>query len=222
MSFLRGLFGKKPEGEPAPVRAIAGVDLPLGLRPGGALALDTTVFDAAGEAFGFAPPRGHNLIEAYGQIDLGAGAILHRFYLTDDAFLQVNTTAGAIDEMKYFVFHETKQPANQAAFKRWVESGSAIGGTDIDVEGRRYTRVWGDEGDTGWIPPVTFDEKVYRGRPPVLDYDLTHYCMLYQRDIAALGRTESLLVSAEDYGPSEFCVTYALGIDVTTADLDIT
>jgi len=224
VSFFGKLFGKKEAPALAgPVREIAGIELPLGLRPGGAIALDTTMFDAAGDAFGFAPPRGHNVIEAYGQLDLGAGAVLHRFYLTEDAFLQVNTTAGAIDEMKYFVFHETKQPANQAAFKRWVESGSQIGAPRVDLEGRAYVRVWGDEGDaSAWIPPVTFDEKVYRGRPPVLDYDLTHYAMLYQREIASLARTESLLISAEDYGPSEFCVTYALGIDVTTADLDIT
>ncbi len=221
MRWLKNMLGTKPV-EDAPALAINGIELPLGLRLGGAVALDTALFDAAGSAFGFVAPRGHCVIEAYGQIDLGAGAMLHRFYLTEDAFLQVNTTSGAVDEMKYFVFHETRQPANQAAFKDWVRPGSALGGLDVEIERHRYTRVWGDDPAAGWVPPVVFEEQVWRGRPPKLDDELTHYAMLYQREIAALERVESLLISAEDYGPSEFCVVYSLGIDVSTADLDIT
>ena len=222
MSWLDGLRGKRSRDDDAPVRAIAGVELPLGLRPGGAVALDPTPFQVAGSEFGFVPPRGDVLIEAYGQIDLGAGAVLHRFYLSEDAFLQVNTTAGAIDGMKYFVFHETRNPDNQAAFRAWVEPGSLLGAQAQEIAGRRYLRVWGDSPGRAWVPPVAFEERVYRGRPPVLDYDLTHYAMLYQREIPALGRTESLLVSAEDYGPAEYCVVYSLGIDVTTADIEVT
>lgn len=222
MRWLGGIFGKDTPADAGPVSRIGGVELPLGLRPGGAVALDPTPFDAAREQFGFVAPRGHNLIEAYGQVDLGAGAMLHRFYFTEDAFLQVNTTSGVVDEMKYFVFHETRQPANQAAFKAWVEPGSLLGAQHLEVAGRRYRRVWGESDDSAWVPPVVFEEKLYRGRPPALDDDLTHYCMLFQRAIAALDRTETLLVSAEDYGPNEFCVVFSLGIDVTTADLDIT
>lgn len=46
--------------------------------------------------------------------------------------------------------------------------------------------------------------------------------MLYSRDVPELQREEFLLVTGEDSGPNEFCVTYAVGIDVTVADLDIT
>jgi hypothetical protein len=69
---------------------------------------------------------------------------------------------------------------------------------------------------------VVFDERVFRGRPATFAYALTHYSMLYQREVPAGARIESLLVSAEDYGPDEFCVTYSVGVDVTTADLEIT
>lgn len=222
MSWLRGLFGDKPAPDGGPVRAIGGVELPLGLRLGGAVGLDTTAYTMHAGAFLFAPPSGSHIVEAYGAVDLGAGAMLHRFYLTEDAFLQVNTTAGAVDEMKYFVFHETKNPATIADFRAWVKPGALLGGPLIELDGRRYRRVWGESEDARWVPPVVLDEKVYRGRPPALDYDLTHYCMLYQRDVDGAHRTESLLVSAEDYGPDEFCVTYSVGVDVTTADLDIT
>ena len=61
-----------------------------------------------------------------------------------------------------------------------------------------------------------------RHDPPRRDDDLTHYAMLYRRALPGLDRDEFLLVTGEDYGPSEFCVTYAIGLDLTTADLDIT
>lgn len=227
MSWLKNLFGggEKAErlaAESAPVSAIEGVELPMGIRLGGAVALDQTAFELGGAAFGFAPPKGHVVIEAYGRVDLGAGALLHRYYLSEDAFVQVNTTAGVVDEMKYFVFHETKHPATQRAFEAWVEQGSLLGATQAVVGGNVYRRVWGESADARWAPPVVFDEKIYRGRPPKFDYDLTHYCMLFQRELPGLGRVESLLISAEDYGPDEFCVTYSIGVDVTSADLDIT
>ncbi len=222
MNWLRGVFGTPKEGDTGPVREIAGVELPLGLRLGGAVALDTMAFKLARDAFLFVPPEGNVIIEAYGAVDLGGAAMLHRFYLSEDAFVQVNTTSGSVDEMKYFVFHETKHPATIAAFRAWVEPGALLGGATLDLDGRRYRRVWGESEDARWAPPVVLDEKVYRGRPAKLDYDLTHYCMLYQRDVDGSGRTESLLVSAEDYGPDEFCITFSVGVDVTTADLDIT
>ncbi len=221
MRWVKSLFGAKTEDE-GPALAIGGVELPLGLRLGGAVALDTALFDAAGDAFGFVAPRGHQLIETYGQIDLGAGSILHRFYLSDDAFLQVNTTAGVIDEMKYFVFHDTRRPSNQAAFKEWVREGSTLGSAQIEIANRRYARVWGDDQAHAWAPPVVFEEVLFSGRPPAKSDELTHYAMLYEREIPSLDRTESLLLSAEDYGPNEFCVVYSLGIDVSSADLDIT
>jgi len=222
MNWLKRTFGAKPAVDDGPVSRIDGVDLPLGLRLGGAVALDSLLFSASGGQFGFVAPAGHQLIEAYGRIDLGGGALLHRFYLAEDAFLQVNTTSGVVDELKYFVFADTRQPANHAAFEAWVKPGSALGNGSVEQQGRHYQRVWGDAPLSQWVPPVSFEERVYRGRPPKQDDDLTHYAMLYQRKIPALERMESLLISAEDYGPDEFCVVYSLGIDVSSADLDIT
>ena len=46
--------------------------------------------------------------------------------------------------------------------------------------------------------------------------------MLYQREVPGLDRYEYLLVSAEDYGPDEYCITFSIGVDVTQADLTIT
>jgi hypothetical protein len=44
----------------------------------------------------------------------------------------------------------------------------------------------------------------------------------YRRAVPELDRDEFVLVTGEEYGPNEFCVTYAVGLALTTADLDIT
>lgn len=217
MSWLGKMFGSKPE---EPATAPSG---PLGLRLKGAVAVDSLPFRVAGERLVFEAPEGNQLIEAWGEVELGGGSRLHRYYLTDDAFVQVSTTAGQIDDVKLFVFHETLNPPNQAAFNEWVKRGSRIGEASIDAAGQRYDRVWG-EGIAGadWAPPVVFDEKVYNKDFREPDYDLTHYAMLYQRHVPELDRYEYLLVSAEDYGPNEYCITFSIGVDVSQADLTIT
>jgi hypothetical protein len=216
MSLFGKLFNKTP---PAPEIAPAG---PYGLRLRGAVAVDSLPFRMAADRLAFVAPEGHQAIEAYGEIELGGGSKIQRYYLTDDAFVQIGTTAGQVDDVKLFVFHETRNPANQAAFRDCIKHGAQIGASAIEIAGRRYERVWGDTAPGEWAPPVAFDEKVFGENHRVADYDLTHYAMLYQRVVPGLDRYEYLLVSAEDYGPSEFCVTYSLGVDVTQADLSIT
>lgn len=227
MKFLKKLLGAsaaEATPKPQPIEAsIAGIDLPLGLRLGGAIAIDPLIFKVAAQKLGFEGHEGHSTIEAYGMVDLGGGAALHRFYLSDDAWLQVKTTSGQVDELMYFVFHETINPPTSSSFKIWVQNGSPIGTHLQRVKDRDYFRVWGDTQDLlSWAPPIVFDEAVYKGRPAVKSYALTHYAMLYQREVPDMDRVEALLISAEDYGPTEFCVVYSLGINVTTADLTIT
>ena len=217
MSWLGKLFGgDKPE-EPASAPAGA-----YGLRLRGAVSVDSLPFRMAEGKLVFEPPEGNQAIEAWGVVELGGGARIDRYYLTDDAFVQVNSTAGQVDEVKMFTFHETRNPPNQSAFNDWVKRGSLIGAQHIDIAGQRYRRVWGDTEEAMWAPPVVFDEKVYSKDPAEPDYDLTHYAMLYQREVPGLDRYEYLLVSAEDYGPDEYVVTFSIGVDVTQADLVVT
>jgi hypothetical protein len=216
MSWLGKMFGSKPE---QPQTAPVG---PLGLRLKGAVAVESLPFRVAGDRLVFAAPEGNQLIEAWGEVELGGGSNLHRYYLTDDAFVQVSTTAGQVDDVKLFVFHETRNPPNQAAFNDWVKRGSQIGAPQLELGGQHYDRVWGDMGTPGWAPPVVFDEKVYNKDFREPDYELTHYAMLYQRLVPGLDRYEYVLVSAEDYGPDEYCITFSVGVDVSQADLTIT
>ena len=217
MSWLGKLFGSKPEEkETAPVG-------PLGLRLTGAVGVEGLPFRVAGDRLVFEPPEGNQLIEAWGEIELGGGSRLHRYYLTDDAFVQVSTTAGQIDDVKLFAFHDTVNPPNQTAFNDWVKRGSQIGAVSLMLADRQYDRVWGEGiANADWAPPVVFDEKVYNESFSEPDYDLTHYAMLYQRLVPELDRYEYVLVSAEDYGPNEYCITFSVGVDISQADLTIT
>lgn len=221
MSWLKGLFGggeKQPEKAPLPFAH----ELPLGLRINGRVAFDTTTFRAHPQAWTMRLPEGHQGIPCYGYIDLRGGHALHRFYLDDDAYLQVSTSSGQVEGIKAFVFQETVNPANQAEFKRFIQDDPHLGADSIDYAGRTWYREFGDQSAAAKVPPVVYDEVLYRHDPPRRDDDLTHYAMLYRREIPELDREEFLLVTAEDYGPSEFVITYAIGMDLNTADLDIT
>jgi Protein of unknown function (DUF2491) len=216
-----GIFGKLFGG--TETAAPPAGHLPMGFRLGGAVAVDDTVFRVNPGVLSFEPPHSNQIIEALGKVDLGAGSHLYRMYLTDDAWIQVNTTGEAIEDVKLFVYAETKNPPTQSDFVRWTEAGSELGGAQVQYAGHTYKRVWGDPSSAGWAPPVVYDEAVTHPAGGEADFDLTHYSMLYQRELAELpGRFEYLFLTAEDYGPTEFCVVYSLGIDVSSADLNIT
>lgn len=224
MSWLDKLRGRGAPAEPAidPARGEIPHALPLRLRIGAQVMIDTTLYRIAPGAMTAQLPEGHQGVPCYGHIDLGDGYALHRFYLDDDAYLQVSTVGGDVEAIKAFVFHDTVHPPDKAAFQRFVASDAQLGAASIEYAGHRWERVTASTEGEARIPPIAYDEVLYRHRPPRRDDDLTHYAMLYHRPVAALDRDEYLLVTAEDSGPNEFCITYAVGIDLTIADLDIT
>ena len=198
---------------------------PLGARLKGAVLIDATPFKLAGDAYAFACPEGPQIIEAIGVIDLGNGSKLHRLYLTDDAFVQIPTSGDggerSVGDIALFVYADSLNPANQDAFRRWVEPGSALGAPTYTFAEREYRRVWG-EGADGWAPAVALDEDVYKSSATTKEYDLTLYSMLYEREVEGGGRNELLLVSAEDSGPNDYCISVAVGVPLTLADFEIT
>ncbi|MCC4605914.1 YjfK family protein [Xanthomonas campestris] len=223
MSFFSKLFGQ-PQPPPLPGSGTGAIGhaLPLGLRVGGQVAIDTTLYRMAPDAMTAELPGGNQGIPCYGHVNLGDGYALHRFYLDDDAFLQVTTVGGDLEAMKAFVYCETVNPPSKQAFQDFVMQHPHLGAAQIDYAGKRWQRATQSTDDSARIPPIAYDEVLYRYQPPRRDGDLTHYAMLYSRDVPELQREEFLLVTGEDSGPNEFCVTYAVGIDVTVADLDIT
>lgn len=220
MSWFDRLTGRG-RSTPPPAPGAIRHTLPLGLRLGGRVQIDCTMYRVAPGAMTEELPEGHQGIECYGHIDLGDGYAMHRFYLEDDAYLQVMTCGELIESIKGFVFHDTVNPPTKAHFQQFVTGNPHLGAQEIEYAGKRWYRVTSPEGGAH-IPPMAFDEVLYRGTPPRRDDDLTHYAMVYGRGVPELQREEFLLVTGEDSGPNEFCVTYAVGVDLTEADLDIT
>lgn len=196
--------------------------LPMGLRIGARIQFDRTLYAVAPGAMTEELPAGYQGVPCYGHIDLGDGYALHRFYLDDDAFLQVGTVGGDVDAIQGFMFHETVNPPDKAAFQAFVMHDDHLGAAEISYAGHRWTRFTSADAGAARIPAMAYDEVLYRHQPPRRDDDLTHYAMVYSRDVPALQRQEFLLVSAEDSGPNEFSITYSVGVDLTSADLDIT
>ena len=224
MGLLDRLLGRRP---PPPAEALPAPGelahaLPLGLRVGARVQFDRTMYSVAPGAMTEELPEGHQGVPCYGHIDLGDGYALHRFYLDDDAFLQVGTVAGDVEAIQGFVFHETVHPPDKAAFQRFVMGHAHLGAPNIDYGGHQWTRATQTTEADRRIPAMVYDEVLYRNQPPRRDDDLTHYAMLYSREVPELSRQELLLVSAEDSGPADFSITYSVGVDLTTADLDIT
>lgn len=196
--------------------------LPLGLHIGSRLQFDRTMYAVAPGAMTGELPAGYQGVPCYGHVDLGDGYALHRFYLDDDAFLQVSTVGGDVDGIQGFVFHETVNPPDKAAFQRFVAEAEHLGAGRIEYAGHAWRRVTSADAGDARIPPMAYDEVLYRHQPPKRDDDLTHFAMVYARDVPALDRQELLLVSAEDSGPNQFSITYSVGVDLTSADIDIT
>ncbi|HEY0332705.1 MAG TPA: YjfK family protein [Stenotrophomonas sp.] len=225
MGWLDKLFsGKRGEGgnEVGSARGTIPHDLPLGLRIGGQVQFDTTLYRIAPGAMTAELPGGYQGVPCYGHVDLGDGYALHRFYLDDDAFVQVSTVGGEIEGVKGFVYYETVNPPSKQAFQDFVMRSPHLGEDAIDYAGRRWVRATASTQAHGRIPAIAYDETLYRYQPPRRDGDLTHYAMLYRRDVPELQREEFLLVTGEDSGPNEFCVTYAVGMDLSSADFDVT
>lgn len=226
MSFLDRLFGKKPAPPAVPVapdyRGSIPHELPLALRIGAMITFDRTRYLAAPDAVVEQLPDGYQEVQCYGYADLGDCHLLHRFYLADDAYLQVLTVGGVVDAVQAYVYTEQVDPADQAAFRKFVESGDHLWATEIEYGGRRWKRLNMTESGSDRQPPLAMDENLFRGEPPRKSDDLTNYVTLYSRQVPELGIEELLLVTAEDSGANEFLVSYAVGMDLGASDFEIT
>jgi len=195
----------------------AAAKLPYGARLRGAVTFDDLTGKLGADAFNFDWPESPQTIEAIGDIDLGAGNRLYRLYLTDDAFLQIATVNGEPGDVNLFVYAESINPASKDAFERWCTAGRL---PDYTLGEASYRRVWG-EGE-GMAPPVPLEESVYKKNLTTADYDLTLNSMLYSRELPGMDRNELLLVAGEDSGPTDFVISQAVGIPLSTAEFEIT
>ncbi len=189
---------------------------PYNLRLKAAVDIDPIPFAMISDKIHFVLPAERQIVEAQGKVDLGGGAYLSRYYTSDDAFIQVSTTAGFeeqhVDDIKLFVFEDTIKPANQAEWEVWTGKDSKIGDATYTFNGVEYTRVWMAQSE-GSIVPVEFEEEVtnlIEGKSP---YTVIHLAMLYERLIPQIERYEYLLISAE-HTHDDANIVFSLGVDL--------
>ena len=192
---------------------------PLNLRLGAVVTIDKLPFKMLGAATLLDLPDDPQTVEARGIIDLGEGIQLHRYYLTDDLFLQIAQRNSRVEQIKLFQFFDTLTPGSRASLETWLQPGSRLGAATFEANGRVFQRCWGEPSDT-YAPPVVFEETVYKEETQA-DYDLTHYAMLYERELPGSERSENLLIAVEDSGPNDFCIVTSIGLDISPADLEI-
>ena len=217
MGLFSKIFSKE---DPTPAKPVVhGINdrAFYGLELGGRVTVDALPFRLLEDKTLIPPPIANQAIPAVGVIDLGDDMKLYRYYIDEDAFIQVLSSNGVADELRFFAYVGTINPDNANAFRAFVSQGSRLGAPTFDFEGKTFARVWGED-PSRWAPPVVLDEKVTKATS---SHDLTLYTMLYEREIPGEDRKEFLLVTAEDSGPDEFVVSIAAGVEITSADLDV-
>lgn len=197
---------------------------PYNLRLKGAVDIDAIPFTVYRDALNIELPAKTQIIEAQGKVDLGAGAYLNRYYTSDDAFIQINTTGGFdeqhVDDIKLFVFEKTIHPASQAEWEAWTGKESRIGDAVFSLHDTEYQRVWSAD-SPGSILPIEFEETVTNLIEGQSQYTVVHLAMLYERAIGVGDKYEYLLVSAEHTG-EDACIVMSLGVDLDPESFRVT
>lgn len=190
---------------------------PLGFRIGAAITLDSLEFRVLADKLTMKFPGETQIINAYGQIDMGGGTMVHRFYTTDDCMFQITTENGDdnIKEVKLFVPHDEVFPATEEEWDFWIGQDGLLGDTEFELQDEtNFFRAWFEDSDFN-VDPVEFDETVVTDKETGESFLIEHKAMLYARWIDDAEETaEWLLISAEDTGDGA-SVELMLGVDIT-------
>jgi len=196
---------------------------PFDLRKGAMVEFDRFTFSMLPEGALFSEMPLSQPVETRGFVDLGGNVRLHRFYLSDDVWIQAKSTNSdddaAVDDLKVFMFFETKTPTTQAGLEAIAGRSSPLGKFTYEYQGKVFQRVWGDGEERADL--VEFSEDVYAGNDTMLEYSTVHRAMLYERPLAGSQKMEYLLVSVEETG-GDVCVVFSVGLDLTPADFKVT
>jgi hypothetical protein len=217
MGWFDKISGKTSDTATAPAAPQA--PRPFGLHLGASVVVDPMAFTLLGEGLLAVCPTDTQFVEAVGTLDLGEGNLMYRFYLSDDSFIQVNTENGQVVDSKIFNYLEGIDPRDRAHFESFLQTGSRLGQPTLTVQARIYDRVWGNDDPQSWAPPLELEESVVKKDA---HSDLTLYPMLYQRALpGSQEKYEYFLITGEDSGPDDYCVSLAAGIDISSADLKV-
>jgi hypothetical protein len=213
MNWLKKLFGSQET--PAPLRD----PTLLGLKLGGAVTLSSLDFRVLADQALIHFPGETQMIEAEGHMDLGAGSRIDRFYLTDDAYIQVNYTGEArddnLEDLKLFVYDDSSAIVRDSDWEYWLNP-NAIGAPTFRYRDHLFERAFSPDA-AGAIPPIALSERIRNNRGD--HYRVDNFCMLYQRQLET-GDFEYLLLTAEETAEGRL-LSYALGIDLSPGQFSV-
>lgn len=215
MGWFKQFMGlEAPAAKPRPVAE--GV---LGLARGKGVAFDSTLSLLLDGHTAVAIP-GSQQIYSSGEIDLGHGAWLSRYYMNqDDIWLQVHSTGevdGPVESVILFNYLECLTVTSEAELRRLAGPSSQLGMPTRTLDGVEYLREWGTE--DGQTELVDLLERVTN---PEQAYTVQHRCMLYARDTGLTDRREFLLFSVEEDAEGGISLTTSRGISLYPTDLQV-
>lgn len=197
---------------------------PYGLHLHAGFELDTVDYRLLGDNYLIEIPSEGYTVAATGNIDLGAGGHIYRYYTSGDEFLQINTTGGVadlcIEDIKFFVYSESAGISTRDAWHKAINA-KAIGKPVLTWGGKTWQRVFNPLEDKN-VEPIYLLEKVATSGHET--WMLNNFCMLYQRNVNA-DCFEYLLISGEETFTEkqepEWLVSWSLGVDVSRSGLKI-
>lgn len=216
---IRNFFGSKDQ-PPVVVD-----NSPLGIKLGSLVSMDNGFrLLVAGSSKVVGLGRDESVF-AKGEIDLGEGAKLHRFYFDNEDFmLQIRTSGydeNAVQEVIIFNYLDMKTVSTERELQRLAGRESPIGMPTYNQDGVTYERAWGTE--EGQTELVLLHEKV---KNKTESYNVKHMCMLYGRETDLAERAEFLLLSVEESGGTNgedptWQISTTLGLTLFATDLKV-
>lgn len=221
MSWFKQLLGlQAPGGQPAgKANDLVTAAGPLGLAPGKGVEFDPSLaLLLQGQSQVTIP--GSQQIWSQGELDLGQGVWLSRYYMDQDEFwLQVHSTGardGQVESVILFNYLESLAVSSDAELFRLAGPSSPIGLPTFERDGVSYTREWGTE--PGQAELVGMLEKVTN---PDESYTVQHRSMLYARDTGLTNRREFLLFSVELAEDGAVSLSASRGVSLYPTDLQV-
>jgi hypothetical protein len=215
-TWIKSLFSSASE---AP--AISTPSGPLGISIGRIIKFDEILLESLKSSIKMPIPKDlEQAVYAVGEIDIGHGTKLHRFYFDDsNTWLQITTNGtdeNSVENITLFFYVNAENPTSEAEVARLAGINSPVGLPTFTYDGATYHREWGT--GNGQTNLIGFEESVVNEADE--KYSLKLSSMLYKRDIPDTERTEMVIVSVEE-SEEGITVSTAVGISLLKSDISI-
>ena len=213
---IKNKFSKSSEDDELP--------MPLGLRIGAAVDIDTLPFRMHADDLHVELPEETILIVAQGYVDLGDYSYVNRYYGENDTMIQVLTVNGVedqhVEEITLFVPHESIYPESEGEWAQWTAKGGVIGAPSYRFsDGTVYDRIWFNT-TQGHVEPVVLTEEVYEDTESEEANNIVQQVMLFGRNLEEGKKNEYLLITVEAY-EGEKTVELMVGVDLDLSSVKV-